>query len=415
MYNYARLALLLGAILIITMAVSVSAETELTYDGQIRIRDEAVNKSFDAERHTALFSDMRTRLGLKFEPTELVYAYIQFQDSRRLGDPSSGGLNSTNNVDLHQAYIVVNQFIWKHLALKGGRFELNYGNQRVFGAVGWSNIGRSWEGGMLSYAKDNFQIDFFGLKKMEMNDDGYNRDFDIGGIYAKFKQINLDLYLFGEIDADTSGYVQEKLQRFNLGTYYTRKFDAIDFTVQGLYQFGEMPQGTIPDSFIVDIAAFMFAAEVGYKLDGESNIRFAVGVDYTSGNDGTDSTKHKAFANEYYTGHKFRGYMDYFVASPNHGLIDLMLRGSGTIAPKWVVKGDFHYFKAAEEYVSLSDTTTLTTNIGIEVDLGVVHKASKGVTVIGGVSFFVADEHFVSAGDDRKTGLWSYLMTVVNF
>lgn len=414
MSNKSKVTFVLAAILMIALAVSASAETKLSYDGQMRIRDEVDLKSTDSVRHGKMFSDMRTRLGLKFEPTELVYAYIQFQDSRRLGS-NSGGLGSTSNVDLHQAYFVINEFIWKNLTFKGGRFELNYGNQRVFGAVGWHNIGRSWEGGLLSYAKNDFQIDFFGLKKMEMDDPGYNRDFDIGGIYAKLKNLHLDLFAFGEIDADTTDYVQEKLKRFNLGAYYANKFDAIDVTVQGLYQAGEMPRGMIPDSFIVDISAFMFAAEVGYKFEGESKTRIALGVDYTSGDDGTDSTKFKSFTNAYYTGHKFRGYMDYFVSSPTHGLIDIMLRGSGTVTPKWVVKGDIHYFKAAEEYVSLSDDSTLTTNIGIEIDLGFVHKASKGVSVIGGLSFFVADEHFAEAGDDRNTGVWSYLMTVVNF
>lgn len=403
------------AIMVCLLAATGMAETKFSYDGQLRLRSELDFKSFDALRHGKNFHDLRTRVGLKFEPTDRAFIYVQFQDSRRLGDPASGDLSASDNVDLHQAYFEIHNAIFETLYIRAGRFELNYGNQRVFGSVGWHNIGRSWEGGLLSVRPNNFRLDLFALKRMELNDDGYNRDFDIVGLYGMIAKAHLDLFAFLEYDADTTGYVQAKLKRFNLGGYLRNDYDYIDITVQGNYQLGNMPRGPLPDEQIQDIAAFMINGEVGYLFAGKGGVRLAAGIDYTSGDDGSDSSAYNAYTNAYYTGHAYRGYMDYFISSPTNGLMDIMLRGKGNVHPHWQIKGDVHYFTAAKDYVSLADDTTMTSNIGIEVDLTVVNKSINGATLTGGISVFVADKHFAPDGDDRKTGFWSYLMTTVNF
>ncbi|MFH1699270.1 MAG: alginate export family protein [Candidatus Zixiibacteriota bacterium] len=397
------------------IARTAMAETKFSYDGQIRLRDELNLKSLAAERHGQTFADLRTRVGLKFEPTDKALAYIQFQDSRRLGDPSSGDLSASDNVDLHQAYFELHQAIWEWLYCKAGRFEVNYGNQRVFGAVGWSNVGRSWEGGIASIRPEDVQFDIFWLKKIEMNSENYNRDFDIVGFYGMFKKYNLDLFGFYELDADSNAYVQQKLKRFNIGGYYNNSFDKIDLTLQGNLQFGERPRSLLPDILVQDISAFMLNGELGYKFEGRGGVYTGVGIDYTSGDDHADSTKYKAYANDYYTGHKFRGYMDEFVSSPEHGLIDAMFRVKGSPAPDWWLECDFHYFKAAQNYVSKSDDTTLTSNIGLEIDLTIKTKIISGAILSGGMSFFAADEHYAAAGANRSTGMWLYTMTTIDF
>jgi hypothetical protein len=410
-----RRAYLFSGLILIFAAGNLMAEAEFSFDGQIRLRSEIDLKSTETARHARQFNDLRTRIGLKFEPTDQVFVYVQLQDSRRLGFYGSGHLNRRiHNVDLHQAYFVIHNTIINDLHFKAGRFELNYGNQRVFGSVGWHNVGRSWEGGILTYKHEKLHADLFMMKRRERDDRHFNRDFDIIGMYGKMPDVGLDLFGFYEYNADKVRYVQERLKQINLGTYYKKTLEAVDIEVQGVMQLGEKPRDRLPDSTVQDISAFMFAAEVGYSFDTRIQPRFAIGVDYTSGDDGADSTKYKSYTNAYLTGHKFRGYMDLF-ESPKHGLIDLMLRGKANLKSNWLIKGDIHYFKAAEDYLSLSDSTIMTTNLGIEFDLTVVHKSVKGVTVTGGSSFFLADEHFSVAGEDRKNGVWAYLMTTINF
>lgn len=400
--------------LVAVFAGDLRAESKWSFDGQIRLRDEYDLKSTEPERHSKVFHDLRTRLGVKFDPTEKVVVYVQFQDSRRLGDPSSGDLSSTANVDFHQAFFQIQDAIFRRLWIRAGRFEVNYGNQRVFGSVGWHNIGRSWEGALFAYRHEQVRVDMFYLKRMEMNDEDYDRDFDLYGLYGTLPSIKLDLFGFYELHADSNGYVQERLQRYNVGTYFTGVYNRIDFTAQGVFQFGQIPRDSLPDRLVQDISAFMFTVEAGYTFEGRGGVRVAAGIDYSSGDDGKDSTKYKAYTNAYYTGHKFRGFMDYFVSSEKFGLVDYILTGKIKPADRWETRLDLHYFRAAADYLSKSDTV-LTKNIGTEIDLTVTNKSLKGVTLAGGGSLFFADKHFSEAGDQRKTGIWAYLMTTINF
>ena len=117
--------------------------------------------------------------------------------------------------------------------------------------------------------------------------------------------------------------------------------------------------------------------------------------------------------------------MDYFVkdafldgdarATRRPGLMDVVFRAKANVMPKYLVKVDFHYLQTAEEYISKYDTTSLISNVGMEFDLTVVSKAIQGATITGGASFFIADKDFAAAGDNRKTGIWAFLMTTVNF
>ena len=413
---------ILLAALLCAAGTVLYASDKFSYDGQIRLRNELDIKSTDSTRHARNFNDLRTRVGLKFAPTDKAFAYVQLQDSRRLGSPASGDLSSSDNVDLHQAYFAIDGAIFPELFIKAGRFEVNYGNQRVFGAVGWHNIGRSWEGALVSYRGEKFTVDLFNLKRMELNDDGYNRDFDIVGLYGKIDPAHLDLFVFYEVDADTNAadtmslpFIQKKLKRFNLGGYYSNNFDMLDFTAQTVFQFGERPRGPLPDSTVQDISAFMAAAEIGYSFQCPCDARVALGIDYSSGDDGTDTTKYMAYTNAYYTGHKFRGYMDYFVPLDDHGLMDIVLRGKLQVAPRWTLKGDVHYFKTAEDYISKWDGTTVTSNLGSELDLSLTNKSLSGAAITGGLSFFLPDDHFGEAGKEQKTGMWAYFMTTLNF
>jgi len=391
------------------------AESEFSFDGQIRLRNEYDLKSTDHDRHSKVFHPLRTRVGLKFEPTDQAFVYVQLQDSRILGDPTSGDISATDNVDLHQAFFEIKDAVFDNMVIRGGRFEINYGNQRVFGSVGWSNIGRSWEGGLVSYRPDNLRMDLFLLKRMERDDNRYDRDFDIFGLYGTIEPANLDLFWFYELNRDSTGFVAKKLKRHNIGFYYFRNYRDFDFTLQGNYQVGEKPPYPLPSETVEDIKAYMIAYEMGYAFYGSVPGRIAAGIDYTSGDDNPHEGEITHYENAYYTAHKFQGYMDYFKDSPEHGLMDIMLRGELEPARRWQALIDIHYFKAAEDYISKADRETLTRDIGVELDLTVIHRSVKGATFTGGFSAFSADEDYSWDGADREIGVWSYLMFTVNF
>jgi len=409
---FAHLTLL--CLFLLTMSAYAIDADKIRIDGQIRLRNEYDLKSQIKDRHSKAFHDLRTRLGVRADPTDWAFVYIQLQDSRRLGDTASGDLTSADNVDLHQVYFDINDIVFDGLSVRAGRFELNYGNQRVFGSVGWNNIGRSWDGGRISYRDKHVRVDGFSLKRREVNDEDYNRDFDIYGIYTMIDPAHLDLFWFYELDADSNGYVQERLKRHNIGFYYESGYHALDFVLQGNYQFGEQPLDTLPDVLVQDISAYMAYAEIGLSFYGTLPGRISAVVDYTSGDDTSDRNerdKHSAYANAYYTAHRFRGYMDYFVNSPEYGLIDYMFRGQVWPTIRWLLQADLHSFRAAE----LSKNIIRKKRIGTELDLTVECNSIRGVSLTGGASFFSPNPGYDYRRESEKTGVWMYLMTTVNF
>ncbi|MFH1374160.1 MAG: alginate export family protein [bacterium] len=424
--------ILVVAVLITGQAM---AETDVNITGQVRVRSELSDRSFDSTAKAQQYTYLRTRVMADAAIDDNTHAVVQFQDSRTLGAGGFSGDHTTGdakNVDLHQAYLQVDHLWENGPGLKAGRFEVNLGNQRVFGSVGWHNVGRSWEGFQAWLDRENVRFDAFWLKKMELDDVTGNTDYDIFGAYATIKPANLDLFAFFEHDAyqDDSTPVtnaptgtfyshHKRLKRLNLGLHYKRTYQQFDFDVNAVYQTGKMQQWDepVPDSLASvehDIAALMFTFEGGYTFDRSCKPRLGLGIDYASGDDNLIDTDHKAYNNLYYTGHKFRGYMDYFLGSGSEGLMDVMLRLKVNPTEGWTVKGDLHLFRTATEYADFSDTTATTRDVGMEFDLGVSTVRVAGVNLAAGTSVFLPSESYVGMADPDPT-FWSYFQATANF
>ncbi|MBN1211896.1 MAG: alginate export family protein [candidate division Zixibacteria bacterium] len=395
------------------------AATKFDITGQVRARteyDDKYNVFYDNIAKS--YSLLRTRLAVNALIEENTSVYIQLQDSRTFGSytfdnkPASGELNNGKNVDLHQAYIKIDRLWTDNLGFKAGRFEQNFGNERVFGAVGWNNVGRSWEGAQFGYDLNNINFTGFVLKKLEKNASDGNRDFDIGGVYTQIRTLNLDLFAFYEFDANVTRVAGVRdLKRWNAGAYYYRSCCQFDFELNGVYQFGK--KAAIHENGFdeLDIAAFMFTFEAGFKFEGNAKARIAAGIDYTSGDDENDD-KVKAYDNLYYTAHKFQGYMDYFTSSSATGLVDIMLRGKMEPFHKWSIKGDFHYFTSAVDYRNY--LYEMTKDIGAEIDLTVSTTSVDGVIIDFGGGLFLPTESYAHR-ENPDPGLWFFTSLTANF
>ncbi len=433
--------------LMFAFAFTAYAETVVDVSGQVRIRGEAntSGKSFDDNaEHVQTFRFLRTRLNIKALIDDNATVFIQFQDSRVLGDGTqSGSLDNDSNVGLHQAFIKYNlrtKEKWS-IGVQAGRFEYNWGNQRLLGAVGWHNVGRSWEGSKAWYNAEKFNVSIATLKKREDNSIGYDSDFNVGAIALKLKEVNLDFIAIVEMDSDTLGLGQKlkMLERVTLAAYYKRKIEQIDMEFNLAIQGGTqavLPDDFDPDNDVItneqDISALMFTGEVGYSLEGDKNARVALGVDYASGDDGADSTKDKRFNNLYWTGHKFNGYMDYFLGGGPNGLMDIALRGKFDVAEGWTVGADLHLFSAAEDYSYIvfdgdgAPLSFTTKDIGSELDIFVKTSRVNGVALQWGFSTFTAKDEFAvykhmdDPGFDydtfkKQSTIWAYCQAIVNF
>lgn len=410
-----------GLLLLIILTSSTAWATEVDVNGQVRFRLHGDDKDFNITGGQ-VFSELRSRVGIAVAPQENLKLFVQFQDSRLVGS-NSGGLGADANVGLHQGYFKFG--IGRGWSVQAGRFQMVYGNQRLVGAVGWHNVGRTWDGLRLKKDSDTWYLDWFGtqLNENAFATDYPDKDRQFTGLNFRLKDKNVEVFAYGDFNRTPGeGFVNRQDTRGTAGAYSARTFGGnFDYIFNGAYQLGKQKSTTVADTLGVrtttekDVAAYMVSLETGYTFEEERKARVAVLFDYASGDGDPGDGDFKAFDNLYYTGHKFRGFMDYFLASNSLGLMDAVLRAKVAATGKWTLKADFHMFRAAQEF---SDTTTSpTSTIGNELDLTAEFKDGMFTFVFGVSAFMAADESHIYASNlvGGETATWSYVMCTASF
>ena len=314
---------------------------------------------------------------------------------------------NTANIDLHQAYFSISNFFKLPLNFKVGRMELSYGSQRLIGAVGWSNVGRSFDGSVLKLITKSVDIDFILARTIESGLAADSLDMFVYSAYGDIKgltNLKIQTFIIGEHRASID------FNRYTIGLFMGSKKKGKGFynELDAAYQLGTQ-------NAIQDISAFMAAYNFSYTFNTKSKTTLGGGIAYLSGDDGKDASKYKVFNTLYATNHKFYGSMDYFINIPKNtfdlGLLDI--HGKASIVPfqKGTFTVAYHLFNSNEDYTLLNGNTS--SSFGSEVDFTLSYKYSKEVKFVGGLSFFTPGDIFKEKkGTDTST--WGYLMAVVN-
>ncbi len=392
------------------------------FSAEVRWRPESSRAELASGTSTETVQLLRTRLNASFTASENTSAFVQLQDARTLGQtndtggPTSGSVSETSDLGVHQAYLQINELFNPNFGLQAGRFEMNYGNQRLIGGVGWSQFGRAFDGARITARQEAWSADFIMAKLVErMGDVSGNEDVDLYGIYSTFHQMNADMFLL--FDYDKRKIAEERqMKRWTAGTYTKQPVgENMDVTVNGAFQFGSVAaDDSLGGAMTMDLSAFMATVEFGYNPMQSSRsesgfTRMAAGVDYTSGND-PDSDSWNAFDNLYYTDHNFRGMMDQFTFSPSTGLMDLYLSGSFSPAPDWSMTAAAHNFTTPQDFPSMMDGEAAS-SLGNEFDLVISNSSLENVSIEAGGAAFLATEDF--AGPDPDTEFWGFLQVSV--
>ena len=332
-----------GLFLLCTVGPALAATPEIT--AELRARTEAdQHRGWPStgvnDDTVSMRSYLRTRINLNLPMDSLTRIFVQLQDSRMYGSDSgiSGGLTNDMNLGVHQAFVQLRHWIWHRLETTVGRQELNYGNQRLIGAVGWNNVGRSFDGARASLKFENVTLDAVAATTVERDDPsgqkGAGSDQMLGVFAVKWPKSVVELMAVVELDGrrlDPADVKARALERGTLAAYSARTFgERFDYIANLALQGGTVDTGAGER----DIEAYLLALELGVTLPGRAKARFALGVDHASGDDGGDSTKAKEFNNLYYTGHKFRGYMDNFIAPATNPQGALAATSGAGRAPK---------------------------------------------------------------------------------
>jgi len=411
-------SLFVGLICLLGVTGLALADSDLDVGVQVRWRPETERTVVSSQAMTEAVQHLRTRVTLDFAPGATTHARVMLQDSRTLGVMGSGSLANDTNAGVHEAYLKIDEFFHPNLMLQAGRFELVYGNQRLLGAVGWSNVGRTFDAARVSVVQPAWQLDVFRGKLFDrVSTPGRPNDgADLYGAHMHLKEANADVFgLLDYVGAKVPNTDDRRLNRFTVGTYSARDFGSnLDYITNAAFQFGTH------DS--TDISAYMVAVELGLTGGGEKKMRAAVGIDLASGD--SDSTftgagvaddDDSSFSNLYYTGHKFRGIMDQFVSSNRAGLMDIYGKVGFMATPAWWLGADVHFFRTAAEYTvtSSTGTTSETSAVGIEIDVRAKTKQLENATLEIGGSVFMPDADFAAPAEDDME-MWGYMAVTVN-
>jgi len=375
-------------IILVGLTGIVFAETRpLKFSGQIRQRYEMVDKDFSDSTGFNNNNYLRTRFAVAYDEGD-VSTFVQLQDSRIFGTETNTLKDGTADaLDIHQAYFKISNLFGLGLNAKVGRFEAAYGPQRLLGAVGWHNIGRSFDGVIFNYANSFADIDFFNFKQIEVSAIDDEGDVNVRGAYAKLNIMD---------GHATQAFAIQDNERMTFGGYGKGTFSGLNYELEFAMQNGS-------ESDDVDYGGMMYGLNVGYKLSG---ITISGGIDFVSGDDTTTTDVNESFNTLYATNHKYYGYMDYFLNLPVHtgglGLQDIHVKMSGLKVAGHVVNVAYHMFNADQS----SDS------FGNELDITLVKKYADNVKIVAGYSIFMPGKLKLENG---ANGSFAYLMTIVNF
>jgi hypothetical protein len=397
----------------LALAATAYADVDVDLGAEVRWRPETERVLVRAGSESRIEAQqlLRTRVRADFAPGERTSAHLVIQDARILGEPRSGAVAGDQSLGVHEAYLSIDDFLVDGVDLQAGRFVMNHGDQRLVGEVGWSNTGRSFDAVRLRVEGRRGRIDLFGAKIVSRNT-GPNQDHTFYGAHTRLADSGAEAFAYWDYDGRTVGPDEDRrLDRWTVGVHAARRIGTtpFDYVVNGAYQLGSFVAES--DTTGTDIGAYLLTAEIGYDAPTRTPVRVAAGIDLASGNDPTQD-EFGGFDNLYYTGHKFRGWMDQFLASDPPGLVDIYGRLRFEPRPKWAMALDIHRFGTHRDFTSLVDGDSTSRTVALEIDASVTTRAIDHAAVQVGGAAFLPDEDWAGEGNDDAR-LWGYLQVTV--
>jgi hypothetical protein len=391
------------ALIAVTGAETLAAEVQ--WDGDVRVRYEADDRSFapDVSAEHTVFQ--RTRLSATAKNDKGAEVMIQLQDSRIWGDEGST-LNDTENVDIHQAVARLQDPNIEGLEWILGRHELYYGAGRVFAVNDWSNVGRSFDAARARMSFDDDQWLDLGFGKVsEEAATSVDENIAFGVWHIQLADPNLSLeplLLYKENDAFDSFMT-------SLGNHGAFEAGRVRVTSDLVYQTGTIA-GNDAKAYLANA---MLAVDASGAMDGSSGI--AGGYSIYSGDDPAEGDD-AAYDNLYFDDHKYHGLMDIahnLVDAAGLGLRDVFLKAWVETPQGVMLKGAIHRFTSDID-VTLPAGGGDRNGIGNEFDLVISKDLESGMSAqVGGGVFSPGDLTENLVGDE--SAFWAYAQGTVGF
>lgn len=394
----------LGALVAVPVVGVAQELPRVTVSGEVRLRGEWDGRTAGVGDDAATLS--RIRLGILADLTDWARAFVQAQDARAWGTATNTLTDaSADQLDMHQGYAELGRGDGVRGRL--GRQEVALADERLVGAVGWSNTGRAFDGARMLGDAGGVDWQVFWMNVAERDsllpigpDPQLNEGEDLDGwLIGAFATHD-----FGGTTAEVTALYDRNAATSKSYTVNLRLHGDAGFALYeaaGAYQFGP------------DRRAFFASGRAGLRV---GRGRVSAGLDYLSGDDDPGDAQIRAFNTLYATNHKFYGFMDYILAPDAQldaaGLVDVVLTGSMGLPHDMRVRLDLHHFRTAKERAGLSA-------LGSEVDLVGDWNPVRYAGVQAGGGLFFPNDLITGllpafAGGDATT-YWGYVQLTLRW
>ena len=398
------------------LLLSVTVKSQFKVDAEYRIRSEfkdGLKTLSDSTKNPAFTTVQRTRLNIGFKDEKLE-VYLSLFDVRVWGETAIS--KDVPVMGVHQAYI---QYRFNdNLAVKLGRQELLYDDQRLLGVKNWNNIGAAHDVALLKY-KNEKTVGHFGFAYNNDTDKDFESDYDVSyfkylsflWIHHKFSD-QLDASLMNIFDGNQKeGDYKTIYTRGTSGFFLNYSLSNISVEVNPSIQYGKSAGGG---------EAFAYFFHVKPAWNASDKLILEAGLDYFSGSDAFDPGKKlTAFSNLYGSGHAFCGHMDYFTdiqkQTKNGGLNDIYVTANFKVNDKLSFYAALHNFQFTNNVIDSVSAPGLNQKadkqLGTELDLSLKYKFYPKAEVSLGYSTLVPSEsmEILKGGD---SDIWQHWLWV---
>lgn len=401
------------------VAQKVNIDAEFRPRGEYR---QGYKKPLADSLKAALVTQQRTRIGFNFENSYLK-ARVSLQASSVFGENT---VKEATVAGINEAW--ADLLLLPGFSAKIGRQGVQYEDGRIFSMANWSNTGNFHDLAMLKYNSTLFSGDLglaYGNKSAVSQESAYLSNPDM---YQTMAFLHLEKSFSGGLKATLLGVdegfqkgtdnagIQKRNYRYTTGGTLALNNDSVpvNFLLSGYYQFGK---GVMPGKTeFNDLEAYFLSLKVSYTIS--KPFALTAGIDYFSGTvtDNIAGKKVNTFNRFSFSGnHTFNGYMDYWSALPDGGLLNPYGGANWNISKKLSFSAIYYAFFLAEDMTV--NGSAVDGNIGSEVDLTLKYKLNPETAVEFGWSGYFTTQGYDQlkklAGTNMLFPQYAYLMFTV--
>lgn len=388
---------------------SSKLKVQLQYRPRTEFRDGYRTPAHDSSK-IALSTTHRLRLNIGYELNK-VELYTSIQNTGIWGEAYGSQafrlFEAWGNIPLNES--------WN---LKVGRQAVNLDNGRLISERNWAQTGYSIDALRLNYSKQKFKNTL--ITAFNQKDElvfGSNYAFNVTNnfkylfiLFTEYSVKNFKIASFQTIDGFEMASGAEIFRHTNGGrlTWSKNDFSA---TTHAYYQHGKTPQDKTVKSWYIN-------PEINYQTKNEINIQ--TGCEILSGNTWQNNKNiDRSFIPLYGVGHRFLGFMDYFISFPNDtkglGLVSPYLSLKKQLRKTYSINSSFHtFFSQQNPYLQNEKQSKY---LGFEHDITFSKKINNFTNIEIGYSYMLpTTSMFIVKNtlDSKKFQQWAYVMININ-